>query len=62
MIVKFDIVVKCPMIPNFILTPDGSGKVAIQDLSDKHLRAIGKEWIKRLVELAQKRRKPGGAK
>jgi hypothetical protein len=48
---------KLPMVPNYILAADGSDrKIAIEELGEDQLRAIGRAWTDALIELAGKRR------
>ena len=52
---KYNIEVKIPSLPNFIMVNDNP--LPIADFTDKELRKLGKDWTKLLIEKAQKNRK-----
>lgn len=47
-----------PQVPNFILLPRG-GSIALADLSDRQLRAIGRAFIQALLDRAAEQRRAG---
>ncbi len=49
--------VKIPMVPNFIIVEELGTSYPIGKFPDKVLKQIGKEWTKKLIESATKRRK-----
>lgn len=53
---KVERILKPVNTPNFMVTELGDA-IPIQDFSDEQLQLIGEDWTKRLVELAQKKRK-----
>lgn len=55
-----EIEIKLSPMPNFFRLANGTGVVAVTDISDDQLRGIGSQWAEALVKHAADRRALGG--
>lgn len=59
---KIEVQIEPPTIPSFLRNVvkgrDKALLIPIQDLSDEELQELGKEFTKKLIKTAQKKRRP----